>query len=290
MNNRDFENKRNGVRTMGRKRNPEREQSLQRYIDSGGTMTLDELAAAAGVPKTRISKWKSEDKWEDRRKEAPKKEGWQRGNKNARGRTSAKDGNKNAVTHGAYAKVGIEDITPEEAEKIKQVLQGDNIQHMQDELQSLLIRKVYLEGILKQYTDPKAEGNYYVDKIVHMVVPKGIEEQQQEQETGIETGQAQDPETRAAGSSNEKLKTAMKSIIKASAFDRAMKVEAELNRLHGRIIKQLDSMKSYEMERQRLQLEKLKYDLARQKLTGEIDIDDEIEEIVDESTGEDTKK
>lgn len=290
MNNRDFENKRNGVRTMGRKRNPEREQSLQRYIDSGGTMTLDELAAAAGVPKTRISKWKSEDKWEDRRKEAPKKRGGQRGNKNARGRTSAKDGNKNAVTHGAYAKVGIEDITPEEAEKIKQVLQGDNIQHMQDELQSLLIRKVYLEGILKQYTDPKAEGNYYVDKIVHMVVPKGIEEQQQEQETGIETGQAQDPETRAAGSSNEKLKTAMKSIIKASAFDRAMKVEAELNRLHGRIIKQLDSMKSYEMERQRLQLEKLKYDLARQKLTGEIDIDDEIEEIVDESTGEDTKK
>ena len=41
---------------MGRKRNPERDQSLQRYIDSGGKMTLDELAAAAGVPKARISK------------------------------------------------------------------------------------------------------------------------------------------------------------------------------------------------------------------------------------------
>ena len=38
----------------------------------------------------------------------------------------------------------------------------------------------------------------------------------------------------------------MKTIIKSSAFDRAMKVEAELNRLHGRIIKQIDSIKSYE--------------------------------------------
>lgn len=270
---------------MGRKRNPERDQSLRRYIESGGKMTLDELAAAAGVPKARISKWKSEDKWEEKLKEAPKKRGGQPGNKNAGGRTPAKDGNKNAVTHGAYAKAGIEDIAPEEVEKIKQALQGDNIQRMQDELQSLLIRKSYLAGLLKRYTDPEAEGQYYVDKIVHMVVPKGIEEQQQEQETGIETGLAQDPEAGAGGSS-EKLKTAMKSIIKASAFDRAMKVEAELNRLHGRIIKQLDSMKSYEMEQQRLQLEERKYNLARQKLTGEIDIDDETEEIIDEPTAE----
>lgn len=58
---------------MGRKRNPERDKSLQRYIESGGKMTLEELAAAAGVPKARISKWKSEDKWEERLKEAPKK-------------------------------------------------------------------------------------------------------------------------------------------------------------------------------------------------------------------------
>lgn len=270
---------------MGRKRNPERDQSLQRYIDSGGTMTLDELAAAAGVPKARISKWKSEDQWEEKLKEVPKKRGGQRGNKNAGGRTPAKDGNKNAVTHGAYAKAGIEDLTPEEVKKIMQALQEGNIQRMQDELQSLLVRKAYLEGLLKKYTEPEADGKYYVDKIVHMVVPKGIEEQQQEQKTGIETGQAGDPEAGTGGSS-EKLKTAMKSIIKASAFDRAMKVEAELNRLHGRIIKQLDSMKSYEMEQQRLQLEERKYNLARQKLTGEIDIDDEAEEIIDEPMAE----
>ncbi len=115
---------------MGRKRNPERDQSLQRYIESEGTMTLDELAEAAGVPKARISKWKSEDRWEEKLKEAPKKRGGQKGNKNAEGRTPAKDGNKNAVTHGAYAKAGIEDIAPEEAEKIKQALREGSIQRM----------------------------------------------------------------------------------------------------------------------------------------------------------------
>lgn len=103
------------------------------------------------------------------------------------------------------------------------------------------------------------------------------EEVQQEQDTGIDTGTAQDVER-----SSEKYKTAMKTIIKASAFDRAMKVEAELNRLHGRIIKQLDSIKSYEMEQRRLTLEERKYSLAKQKLTGVYDIDEETGEIIDE--------
>ena len=71
----------------------------------------------------------------------------------------------------------------------------------------------------------------------------------------------------------------MKSIIKSSPFDRAMKVEAELNKLHGRIIKQLDSIKAYELEGQRMELERQRLELARQKITGEIDIKDDIEVI-----------
>ena len=274
----DCENERREVKEgMGRKRNPERDQSLKRYIESGGKMTLEELAAAAGVPKARISKWKSEDKWEDKLKEAPKRKGGQRGNKNAAGRTPKKDGNKNAVTHGAFAKAGIEDIDPEKAEEIKAVKPGGSIEKMTEELQSLLARKAYLEGLLQQYTAPEAEGAFYADKLVHMAVPKTLEEVQGEQDSGIDTGQVKDPE-----GGTEKLKTAMKTIIKSSAFDRAMKVEAELNRLHGRIIKQIDSIKSYEMEERRLSLEERKYQLAKQKLTGEIIVDDETEEIIDD--------
>ncbi len=59
---------------------------------------------------------------------------------------------------------------------------------------------------------------------------------------------------RPEGSKTETYKTAMKSVIKSSPFERAMKVEAELNKLHGRIIKQLDSIKAYELEDRRLTL------------------------------------
>lgn len=41
---------------MGRKRKPERDQSLTRFLESDGEITLEELAQAAGVPKARISK------------------------------------------------------------------------------------------------------------------------------------------------------------------------------------------------------------------------------------------
>lgn len=274
-----MENERKEVENMGRKRNPERDQSLKRYLDSGGEITLDELAEAAGVPKARISKWKSEDKWEEQLKNKPRKKGGQRGNNNAGGRTPAKDGNKNAVTHGAYAQAGFDDISPEQAEEIRNMTQGEgqSAQRMLEELQALLVRRAYLEKLLEKYTNPEAEDVFYTDKIVHMVVPKSLEEQIQEQDAGIDIGVAQDPE-----GGKEKMKTAMKSIIKASSFDRAMKVEAELNRLHGRIIKQIDSMKSFEMEERRLRLEERKYNLAKQKLTGEFNIDDETEEIIDE--------
>ena len=51
---------------MGRSRNPERDRSMKRYLISRGRLTIGELAEAAGVPKTRISKWKSEDKWDEK--------------------------------------------------------------------------------------------------------------------------------------------------------------------------------------------------------------------------------
>ena len=70
-------------------------------------------------------------------------------------------------------------------------------------------------------------------------------------------------------------KVNMQTVIKASAFDRAMKLEAELNKIHGRIIKLLDSIKGYEMESRRLRLEERKYNLAKQKLSGAFDVDPE---------------
>lgn len=243
---------------MGRPRNPERDKSLERFLKSDGKATTKELSEKAGVSESRIRKWKSEDKWATALKNKPKKRGAQKGNKNAAGKTPAKLGNKNAVTHGAYVKVGIEDI---DADKAQDVLRNIGIaERMTKELQALLLRRTYLEGLLQEYQEQ--EEKYYQDKIVHMVVPKGAED-----------------------------KTVMKTIVKSSAFERRQKVEAELNRVDGRIIKQLDSMKSYELENRRIDIEERRLELAHGKATGVFNVDDGDddgnEEVIDDTESED---
>lgn len=109
---------------MARPRNPERDKAKKMYLQSGGKISTKELAAAAGVPENRIRKWKSLDKWEEALEHMPKKRGGQPGNKNAAGATPAKQGNKNAVTHGAFAQVGIEDLTEEQQEAILSMQPG----------------------------------------------------------------------------------------------------------------------------------------------------------------------
>nr|DAW24684.1 MAG TPA: terminase small subunit [Caudoviricetes sp.] len=264
---------------MARKANPQRAESLKRYLDKKGKITIEELANLAGVPKKTISKWKCEDKWEEVLKQQPKKKGGQLGNKNAAGKTPKKRGNRNAVTHGAYVQAGYADVPEATAEAIKN-LSGGSMEHLQDELKTLLVRREYLQQQLVKYTDAQENptAQFYVDKIVHMIVPASLEEQQAREAAGIESSVA-DPEPAEVA---EQLKTAMKTVIKSSPFDRAMKIQTELTKLDGRILKAIDSMKSYEIEDKRLQLERLKYELAVQRLTGEIEIADEnTEEIVD---------
>ncbi len=91
-----------------------------------------------------------------------------------------------------------------------------------------------------------------------------MEERQQEEDCSMEHQQCADPE----GSKGETYKTAMKSVIKSSPFERAMKVEAELNKLHGRIIKQLDSIKAYELEDRRLTLAEKQLRIEQTEVDG----------------------
>lgn len=269
---------------MARKANPQRKESLKRFLDSRGKISLEELAQQAGVPKRTISKWKCEDRWNEQLERQPKKHGGQPGNKNAAGKTPKKNGNRNAVTHGAYMQISYADI-PEERAAAIQNLTGNSKDHLTEELKTLLLRREYLQQQLKKYTDEEDKQTFYVDKIVHMIVPKSIEEVQEEEDAGMEAAEAIDPETGSpqAAAGAERMKTAMKSIIKASPFDRAMKIQAELTKVDGRILKAIDSIKSYEIEDRRMQLEQSKYELARQRLTGEIEINNnDIEEVVDD--------
>ena len=156
---------------MARPRKPERDKAKKMYLESGGKISTKELAAAVGVDDGRIRKWKSLDKWEDALQNQPKKKGGQPGNKNAAGETPAKRGNKNAVTHGAFASVSIEDLTEEQRNAILSMQPGETLSRMNEELQGLLGRKEYLTGLLQGFTDPAKQQEYAEASTVVINVP-----------------------------------------------------------------------------------------------------------------------
>lgn len=105
---------------MGRARNPARDKAYNLWAESDGKAQIKDIAATLGVPDSRVRKWKSEDKWEQKIKEQSKKErsekplrkkGAQPGNKNAVGNKGGGPvGNQKAIKHGGYAKLLNEDV------------------------------------------------------------------------------------------------------------------------------------------------------------------------------------
>lgn len=244
---------------MARPRNPNREKVKEIYLEARGEISTKELALEAGVTEARIRKWKSEDKWEEEL--SKRKRGGQRGNKNATGHGAAPR-NQNALKHGAYKTVYFDELTLEEKELIESITL-DTQANMLRELQTLIAKENDLKKRIAEYRRAEQE-ELYIDKVVEMQVPA-----------------KQDDEDDGEAAEEGELKVAMKTIIKASPFDRAMKLEAELNKVHGRIIKLIDSIKAYELETRRMELEERKYSLMKQRITGEYDIDPDSGEIND---------
>jgi uncharacterized protein YjcR len=236
-----------------------REVVKKKWIESGGKIKTKELAEEAGVPESSIRKWKSQDDW--KAELGKKKRGGQPGNKNATGH-GAPLRNKNAETHGAYSTVHLDDLPPEERAYIESITLNTQ-ENMLRELQLLIAKENDLKRKIKALEQENEEA-LHVDKVVEMLVPKQEDKKKQKQRSNI-----------------EELKTAMKTVVKASPFDRTLRLEAELNKIHGRIIKLLDSIKSYELDRRRIELEEKKYRLAKQKLKGVFNIDPETGEIDD---------
>ena len=143
------------------------------------------------------------------------------------------------------------------------------------ELQTLVAKENDLKKRIA-VLNSNTTGELYIDKVVEMRTPRKQGENQDpygaytEEDTDTGTGEHKTP-----------LDTAMETTIKSSAFERSMKLEAELNKIHGRIIKLLDTIKSYELEQRRMSLEEKRYTLIKQKLSGAYDVDPDTGEIDD---------
>lgn len=306
---------------MARERSPERDKARQLWLDSDGQMSPKEVAEAVGVKPEQVRKWKSVDRWQAALEEQqPKrKRGGQPGNKNAAG-AGAPLGNKNAETHGAYSAVRLCDLPDEQRQYIESITL-DTETNMLAELQLLIAKEADLQNKISAIEKGSPDA-LFIDRVVEVRVPKGKErlEKQQEklealrrehddllwemdaesgkpptkrQEKKLETLQREIAELQDTTADKEReleesgYNVSEQTVIKASAFERAMKLEAELNKIHGRIIKLLDSIKGYELESRRVRLEERKYNLAKQKLSGAFDIDPDTGEINDEADGGD---
>lgn len=149
---------------MARARNPQREDALRIYLDSGGAITPTEIAERLGLPASRIRKWKSEDKWERHKKErsdsgkrnAPKSErrrGGQPGNKNAVGH-GAPLGNQNAVTTGEYSAIWMYALSDDERCLCDRV-DTDPLALIDETIQLLSIRELRMLKRLEELRNQK---------------------------------------------------------------------------------------------------------------------------------------
>ncbi len=245
---------------MARKRNPARDNAKNEWLKSGGEISTKQLAATYGVSEVQIRKWKSADKWQADLER--KRRGGQKGNKNAVGHGAPK-GNSNAETHGAYSTVHLENLPSEERAYIESMTL-DARENMLRELQLLFAKERDLIRRINEYKQADA-NTLYIDRVVEVYTPNKDDTDGEKKE----------------------LKNVAKTVVKTSPFERLMKLEAEYNKIHGRIIKLIDSMRAYEIDSKRIDLDEKKHELSKQRLTGEYNVDPDTGEISDEPCAED---
>lgn len=248
---------------MARERRPERDLAFELFRKSKGRLEVKEIAKKLNVKAATVSQWKYRDKWEEKLKE--KRRGGQFGNKNAEG-AGAPKGNKNAETHGGYSSIDLNNL-PEEDQAYISNLSLDTETNFKNELQILLAKEKDIRRRLEAL-DYEPEDKLYLSKESEMqAVPKP------EQLEGLE------PEERVERIS--KLQPTLKTITRDSKFERQQKLLVAFDRIHGRIIKLLDSIKTYQLDCKRIELDQQRYELSKEKVKGafEFDLEDELEDF-----------
>ncbi|MEC3653386.1 phage terminase small subunit [Bacillus subtilis] len=131
---------------MPRPRDPRRDKAFHLWQESGGNKKLKDIAEELGVTSNTVRKWKSNDKWEEKKKgsapkskgSAPFRQGAPKGNQNAKGNKGGKappgnqnakgnrggaapKGNKNSVRTGEYESILFDFMDDTEKELFDQI-------------------------------------------------------------------------------------------------------------------------------------------------------------------------
>lgn len=171
---------------MARPRNPDRDRAFQIWKDSDGVTKLKDIAAELGIPDSRIRKWKTEDKWDEKIKErsdsakgallysngnVPQNRGAPKGNHNAKGHGAPKGnknaignkgghggpyGNKKAVTTGEYETIWFDCLTEEER-ALCNFINTDKLAQVEEEIRLITIRERRMMERIKKITDGLTE-------------------------------------------------------------------------------------------------------------------------------------
>ncbi|WP_378955394.1 phage terminase small subunit [Pelosinus sp. sgz500959] len=272
---------------MARPRNPDRDRAFKIWRGSDGTARLKDIADEIGIPDSRIRKWKTEDKWDEKIKErsdsnkgallnsnrsAPKRgapkgsqnakgHGAPKGNRNALGNKGGNGGpfaNKNAVTTGEYESIWFDCLTEEE-QILCNTINTDTLAQIEGDIRLITLRERRMMERIKKLIDGLTEKER---KVLHELHVEKNPIEVYDEKTG-KSKVVVVPEARLV--ITEVTETEYRKI------DDILKVEEALTRVQEKKTRLLTLKNSVEItnrseERQRLEIEKLKAEIA--KLTG----------------------
>lgn len=158
---------------MARKRNPQRDEAKQMWLESGKQIKLAEIAAKLDTLPSTIRKWKSQDRWDDETNESapndkgsvPLRHASMKGNKNATGNKGGKGAplgndyakgnagggapprNENALKTGEYQTIMWGYLSDEEI-ALFQSIPDDPLVQITATIKELEIRKYRMAGLL----------------------------------------------------------------------------------------------------------------------------------------------
>lgn len=272
---------------MARARSPKRDEAMKIYLDTDGQVKIKDIADQIGIPDSRVRKWKTEDKWDEKIKErsdsnkgalllsnrsapiekktpAPKKKrGGQPGNGNARGHgapignDNAKDNkggapprNGNAIKTGEYQTIWTDYLTEEERAFY------DGIDTDKDAQTNITLRNLtYRENLMLKRIFELQDG---VDNIETSIVKERCNQMVPVQVCDEATGEIQTKSTTVS-----KMRVKEITEKKKSVLGEILRIEEALTRVQEKKAKLLSLKHKIELDHERMELEKIKIGIAK---------------------------